>query len=270
MPKRPLERFHRCSHTEDERVLMGTWCTPELQKAVSLGYRIQYIYEVWHFPETCEGLFVDYVKTWLKIKQEASGWPDWVGSDETKRQQYIREYHEREGILLEYEKIEKNPGLRTLAKMMLNSMWGKFGQRPSKTQVKEFVDPIQIHKFLDSDKFDVRYVGVVNDSRVEVYNQHEVEDEPVSPNLSIFVASFTTCWARLRLYEALELLGERVLYFDTDSVIYVKRPGLSDPVLGDFLGDFTSEMYGDDYIKEFASGGLKNYGYKTRGGKSGM
>ena len=41
--------------------------------------------------------------------------------------------------LTEYEscdptKIQKNPGLRTLAKMMLNSMWGKFGQRTNKTQ----------------------------------------------------------------------------------------------------------------------------------------
>ena len=77
------------------------------------------------FQETCKGLFADYVNTWLKIKQEASGWPPGVGEDETKRQQYLRDYYEHEGIQLEYEKIEKNPGLRTLAKMMLNSMRGK-------------------------------------------------------------------------------------------------------------------------------------------------
>jgi len=52
----------------------------------------------------------------LKIKQEASGWPEWVGDDETKRQQYIRESEEHEGILLEYDKIEYNAGLRALAK----------------------------------------------------------------------------------------------------------------------------------------------------------
>ena len=204
---------------------------------------------------------------WLKIKREASGWPDWVGADETKRQQYIREYHQQEGILFEYEKIEKNPGLRTLAKMMLNSMWGKFGQGPNKTQVREFVDPVQFHKFLDSDKYDMRYKGVINDSRVEVHYQHEVEDDPVLLNLNIFVTCFTTCWARLCLYEALELLGERVLYFVTDSVIYLKRPGLPDPVLGVFLGDSTNEMDGDDYIVEFMSGGPKNYGYTNRDGK---
>ena len=86
-----LKRSYQCAHSDHERALTGTWCTPELQKAVALGYQIQYIYEVWHFPDTCQGLFQDYVNTWLKIKQEASGWPKWVGDDETKRQQYICE-----------------------------------------------------------------------------------------------------------------------------------------------------------------------------------
>ena len=104
---------------------MGTWCSPELNKAVELGYKVTYIYEVWHFEETMVGLFEDYVNTWLKIKQEASGWPDRVGEDEEKRQPYIRDYYEHQGIWLEYDKIQHNPGLRSLSKMMLNSIWGK-------------------------------------------------------------------------------------------------------------------------------------------------
>jgi len=122
MAKPLLERSAKCDHSDEQRALTGTWCSPELQKAVELGYQIQYLYEVWHFDQTCEGLFREYVNTWLKIKQEASGWPSWVGDDETKRQQYIREYDEHEGIQLDYDKIEHNAGLRTLAKMMLNSM----------------------------------------------------------------------------------------------------------------------------------------------------
>ena len=33
---------------------------------------------------------------------------------------------EREGIRLDPDKIEYNPGLRALAKLMLNSVWGKY------------------------------------------------------------------------------------------------------------------------------------------------
>ena len=79
MPKRPWERSAQCNPADDQRALTGTWCSPELQKAVELGYEVQYIDEVWQFDETCEGLFREYVNTWLKIKQEASWWPSWVG-----------------------------------------------------------------------------------------------------------------------------------------------------------------------------------------------
>ena len=267
MPKKSLERCAECVHTDEQRTLTGTWCSPELNKAVELGYQVQYIYEVWHFDETCEGLFRDYVNTWLKIKQEASGWPQGVEEDETKRQQCIRDYYKHEGIQLEYDKIQKNPGLRTLAKMMLNSMWGKFGQRLNKTQLQTFDDPQAFHRFLDTNTLDVQHVSVINEDMVEVHYKHQDEDIPVSPNLNIFVACFTTCHARLKLYKALEQLGERVLYYDTDSVIYWTDEGQPNPDLGNYLGDFTSELKGHDYIVEFVSGGPKNYGYQTHQGK---
>ena len=265
MAKPLLDRSYHCPHTDEERTLTSTWCSPELVKAVELGYQVQYIHEVWHFEETCEGLFEDYVNTWLKIKQEASGWPKDDMTEEEK-QSYIKDYFEHEGIQLDYHKIEKNPGLRTLAKMMLNSMWGKFGQRLNKTQVQTFDDPQASHRFLDTDTLDVRHVSVINNDMVEVHYQYQDEDIPVSPNLNIFVAAFTTCHARLKLYEALESLGERVLYYDTDSVIFIQNEGQTNPELGRYLGDFTSELSKDEYIDEFVSGGPKNYGYTTNQG----
>ena len=56
----------------------------------------------------------------LQIKQESSGWPDWCGEDEAKRHQYIRDYHLHEGIALDPDKIEHNPGLRSTSKLCLN------------------------------------------------------------------------------------------------------------------------------------------------------
>ena len=234
MKKPLLDRSYQCHHTDEQRALTSTWCSPELEKAVELGYQVQYIYEVWHFPETCEGLFADYVNTWLKIKQEASGWPEDNMSEEAK-QSYIQNYFEHEGIQLDYANIQKNPRLRTLAKLMLNSMWGKFGQRLNKTQIQTVDDPQAFHRFLATDTLDVRHVSVINDNMVEVYYQHQEEGIPVSPNLNIFVAAFTTCHARLKLYEALEPLGERVLYYDADSIIYLEEtPGQFHPDLGPY------------------------------------
>lgn len=71
-----LNKDTDCCHSESERCLTGTWCTPELFKSLDLRYKIMEVYEVWHFENQMVGLFSDYVNTFLKIKQEASGWPE--------------------------------------------------------------------------------------------------------------------------------------------------------------------------------------------------
>lgn len=47
---------------------------------------------------------------------------------------------------------------------------------------------------------------MLTEEHVKIHYKHTVEDNPVSPNINILVACFTTCWARLHLYEALDLL----------------------------------------------------------------
>ena len=44
------ERTNLCPHSDEQRTMTETWCTPQLQKAVEKGYRILKIHEVWHFP----------------------------------------------------------------------------------------------------------------------------------------------------------------------------------------------------------------------------
>ena len=83
----------------------------------------------------------------------------------------------------------------------------------------------------------------------------------------MIIAAFTTAHARLQLYDKLDMLGERELYYDTDSVIYLTQAGQSEPRLGNYIGDLTDEL-GGDYITVFASGGPKNYCYKTNSGKT--
>ena len=42
-------------------------------------------------------MFTDYINTFLKKEQEASGWPKWCKADDNKRK-YIEDYYNREGI----------------------------------------------------------------------------------------------------------------------------------------------------------------------------
>ena len=116
-----LQRCHYCTHTDAQRMLRGTWCTPEIIKAIEKGYTLIKIYEVWNFPPRQQktGLFRDYVDKWLRLKQESAGWPSWCETLEQKRE-YILRYQEREGIRLDISQIAKNPGRKATAKLMLN------------------------------------------------------------------------------------------------------------------------------------------------------
>ena len=64
-----------CTHSNEERALVGTFATPELEEALENGYRVAEVFEILHWAQTSDNLFKPFVLQWLKIKQEASGYP---------------------------------------------------------------------------------------------------------------------------------------------------------------------------------------------------
>lgn len=107
-------------------------------------------------------LFTDYIDKWYGVKQQATE--------------------------------DGNKPLRTIAKLMLNSLYGKFGMNP-KTRSKIPV-------------YDRR-----NDSVRYVYGEWE-ERKPVY----IPMATFITAWARYTTITAAQSVYDRFLYADTDSL----------------------------------------------------
>lgn len=124
-----------CTHDRPaDREFEGIWVSCELRKAVETDYLVTAVSEIWQYkvarydPE--DDLFAEYMNSFLQLKQEASGWPSECRDDESK-EQYLREYEETEDIVLNRDNIARNPSLRSVAKLCLNSFWEKFGQRQS-------------------------------------------------------------------------------------------------------------------------------------------
>ena len=107
-------------------------------------------------------LFTDYINKWYAAKQQAT--------------------------------VDGNKPLRTISKLMLNSLYGKFGMNP-RTRSKIPV--------LDRQHDCVRYV----------YGEYE-ERRPIY----IPLASFITAWARYVTITAAQSVYERFMYADTDSL----------------------------------------------------
>ena len=129
-------------------------------------------------------------------------------------------------------------------------------------------EPKRLFELLYSDEFEVCDARLVNDDMMEVQFRNVKEFEEQNSKVNVAIAAFTTAYARLKLYDLLDLLQERVLYYDTDSVIYVHKTDKPDPSLGNYLGDLTNELNEGDYITSFISGGPKNYAYRTKKGKT--
>ena len=82
---------------------------------------------------------------------------------------------------------------------------------------------------------------------------------------NIFIASFTTALARLKLYEELKS-WESKFFTMTQTVIYKWREGQAYIPTGVLLGQMTDELEGDPIV-EFGSAGPKTYCYRTQGDK---
>ena len=280
-----LENKEMCKCLDSDRMFTHTYCTPELEVAMNMGYSIIQIHEVLHWEETevydhvtkKGGLFTGYINAFLKLKQESSGYPQYITSEEGKKE-YIEKYFEHEGILLEKESISKNPGLRSLSKLALNSFYGKFGQRTNMKKtvfVKDIKTLMQI--LTDPSKQLVDY-HIMNDDVIQVEYKNTEDFECQSFNTNVTIAAFCTSWARLKLWSVMQKLGKRVLYHDTDSIIFSVKEGEYVPPLGEYLGKLTDELTCKElgckreecsghWIEEFVSCGPKNYSFRVNTGE---
>lgn len=165
LPTIQLKNNYRFSATEyvtssegEEIVLCLTSVDLQLFKEHYNVYYIDYL-SGWKFKQSYN-LFKPYIDKWYKVKQQAT--------------------------------IEGNSTLRTIAKIMMNALYGKFGTR-STTSPKI--------PYLDND--------------IVKYKAGEVEEKPI---LYIPVATFITAWARNKTIRSAQKCFDRFLYSDTDSL----------------------------------------------------
>lgn len=126
------------------------------------------------------------------------------------------------------------------------------------TEAKRLVD------LLTSPEVEVTGVLPVNDETLYVGWRYRDDALITTSTTSVVIAAFTTAQARLKLFDYLNFLGSRALYYDTDSVFYVSKDDKNDLPLGSMLGELTDELSENgvgSYITSFIAGGPKFYAY---------
>ena len=108
-----LQQLTEWKHSSNKRALSETWVTTEVKKAMSLGYKVLQIHEVWHYSNTTQynhatgegGLFASYINDFITRKMEASGYPSHVVTD-AEKEQFVEEIRQVEGVNLYPTKIK--------------------------------------------------------------------------------------------------------------------------------------------------------------------
>lgn len=172
----------------------GLFYTPEINKAVEMGYKVKVNYG-YEFIKT-DFLFKKYVEHYYTIKKSSKG------------------------------------SQRAIAKLMLNSLYGKFGQRRNREVVE-----------LDYEE------GVWSNMNFNLKKYWDSTSSFIHPE----IAGLVTANARVRLYELFQKAGlDNIYYCDTDSIFTDKELKTSDK-----LGDIKLE----GNIKEFIAIAPKLYSY---------
>ena len=264
------ESQESCTHDAQAREFYGIYTHVELEKAITLGYKITQIYEIYEWKDWSCDIFSSYINTFFKVKEESSGYPSHVQTEADKKR-HIDKIYDEEGIRLEREKIEYNPGMRNTSKLICNTLWGKMCQRDDLEKHMYISNPEEFFQLVDDDTVEVRDMHWISEELVFVRYRYKEGFSSPSKAANVTVGIFTCAYGRLILFEYMQTVGlQNVLYFDTDSIIFLQQnidcPTEPDKLLGSALGDLTDELDSGDYIVEFVCGGPKHYMYRTKDG----
>ena len=161
------------------------------------------------------------------------------------------------------DKIVKNSGLRFITKLMLNSLWGKLAQSSNQVQAELVLSRDRLKELSNDKRIEFISEYQVDEASLLISYKFNNEMDAPQPLTSPAVAAFVTCWGRLKLYSLIEEIESsrrgRVLYCDTDSVIYVAREGEPTLITGKFLGELTDEFGEGQMCREAVFLGPKCY-----------
>lgn len=223
-------------------------------------YKIRRVHRIdMYIPST--DLFKSFIRTWMRLKITSSKKP-------TNLDSFLLEVREKLGIDINEDDFDPNPAIRSLAKLILNSLWGKFGERTKKRKCKFMKSGAE--RF---DYFKKVREGTLNQSSLQMYGQTHVlakyKKVYERETKNVAIASFVTSHARLRFQKMCDAAGFLKFYGDTDSVIVgetVDSQGVSSLKSlvkpGYMLGDWEPELGQGCVIKEYVALAPKTYAFR--------
>jgi hypothetical protein len=275
----------------DEKSMKNVYTAERIEKiwipcctfltALKWGYKLIKVHS-WHRYKITDSLFRDDTLP-LFIQKTANGKKNPTNEErETLAQLYDEKFDKEFGdAIRDSGEWRKNGAVKMVYKILLNCGWGKHAQQPRLKQTRvlaEDGDSSELNMILDNVVRGTRAVTRIENVGTGI-RTFDIENtnstEPDLHNTYLPAAAMVPAFGQLQLWNEMNRIersnledgGRRVLYCDTDSIIYKWYPesfGLYNvPEHDDLLGGWTREdPPAKDGIYEFAAIGPKTYSYK--------
>jgi len=225
------------------RLTGEVYAWPEILEAIRCGeIEVTHLHQAYLFDKTTD-VFAEYVDFFFKQKEIAE--------------------------------IENNEGARSMSKLLLNSLWGKLGQRSYSTNewITDNTERLDyLYEKFENETFQMENYFVKEDGKVH-FKYRIPDDFQNRADTAPHIAAFVSMWGRVILHKKLlSEHGMRALYCDTDSAIVYLRGGIDEmKYTGNGLGDLTDEVkklapkeYIDPYISEIVLLAPKTYAMEIK------
>lgn len=121
---------------------------------------------------------------------------------------YFSAYKKKLGVDIDPDRVRLVPGLRHMAKILLNSLWGKFGQRNTLFQSKIFTNPADYFEVVLDRRIEISQIVPISDSGIRLTYRNKSAYIREHSNHNVVVALWTTSAARLKLLKFMQMVNE--------------------------------------------------------------
>lgn len=252
----------RCIHrTNENRAFVSCYQVTDLEKAVSLGYKILEWYELHHYSKR-KPIFEQFVKILGSQKLLNTN----LFSTQKNPDSICKEINQKmnfdKSLALEPSKITVNSAQKQLFKNMLNSFYGRFALHTNFTKHYFCRNIYEIEKYAANvDNVILDMIPITDDvCEIEV-----VSPSKIKPSLcgTLYLTAEINALARKFIYEKaeeIEKLNGIILSIDTDSLLFALPSNKQDPLIySDAFGDFKNVLDIGSNIEAFYSFGPRNY-----------
>ena len=135
----------------------------------------------------------------------------------------------------------------------------------------------KLYNFLTNQTKIIKDFHVLNTGIIAMEYLYSKEFQESDCKTNIIIASMCRAYACLKLWKIMNQWGKRVMYHDTDLVIYIFNPGQWKPPIGKYFGNLANELGCHEigctgcstghWIVEFVSCGAKYYAYRLSTGQ---